>query len=110
MRAPEPVHGKSCEVLHDGKTIFDGIPSGFEAGRYHSLIVERETLPPVFEITAETEDGIIMGIRHRELQVEGIQFHPESILTPVGKDLLANFLSTTSDSPVFRRTPVLVGY
>jgi len=93
VRAPEPVHGKPVDIDHDGKTIFADIPNGFPAGRYHSLIVERETLPDCLEISAESPDGIIMGLRHREKQVEGVQFHPESILTEHGKTLLQNFLS-----------------
>ena len=92
IRAPELMHGKASEVHHDGKTIFAGIDDGFLAGRYHSLIVERETLPPCLEISASTADDIIMGLRHRELKVEGVQFHPESILTSDGMQLLANFL------------------
>jgi anthranilate synthase/aminodeoxychorismate synthase-like glutamine amidotransferase len=93
VRAPVPVHGKPAKISHDGKTIFDGIPGDFEAGRYHSLIVERETLPLCLEISAESSDGLIMGLRHRELPIEGVQFHPESILTEHGKKLLRNFLS-----------------
>ena len=92
IRAPELMHGKASEICHDGKTIFAGVPDHFLAGRYHSLIVERETLPACLEISAFTNDNIIMGLRHRELKVEGVQFHPESILTPEGKGLLANFL------------------
>ena|SRR5689334_384070 len=92
IRAPELMHGKASEVSHDGKTIFAGISNSFLAGRYHSLIVERESLPSCLEISAHTEDNIIMGLRHRELKVEGVQFHPESILTSDGKQLLANFL------------------
>jgi len=110
IKAPQLMHGKVSAIHHNGAGVFRDLANPFIATRYHSLIVERESLPPVFEITAETEDGIIMGIRHRELDVEGLQFHPESILTPVGKDLLANFLSTTQDSPVLRKTPALVGY
>lgn len=91
-RAPEPVHGKPVEVTHDGKTIFQGLPEKFNAGRYHSLIVERESMPECLEISAASPDGLVMGIRHRELPVEGVQFHPESILTEHGKTLLANFL------------------
>lgn len=91
-RAPEPVHGKPVEILHDGKTIFSDIPDGFAAGRYHSLIVERESLPDCLEISAESPDGLIMGLRHREWTVEGVQFHPESILTEHGRTLLRNFL------------------
>jgi len=92
IRAPELMHGKASEVSHDGKTIFAGLNDGFLAGRYHSLIVERESLPSCLEISAETGNDIIMGLRHRELKVEGVQFHPESILTSDGKQLLANFL------------------
>lgn len=93
VRAPEPVHGKPVDITHDGKTIFADIPDEFPAGRYHSLIVERETLPDCLEISAQSPDGIIMGLRHREKKVEGVQFHPESILTEHGKKLLQNFLS-----------------
>jgi len=92
IRAPELMHGKASQVHHDGKTIFAGINDGFQAGRYHSLIVERESLPSCLEISASTADDIIMGLRHRELKVEGVQFHPESILTSDGMQLLANFL------------------
>ena len=92
VRAPVPVHGKPAEVRHDGKTIFEGIPDVFDAGRYHSLIVERETLPECLEISAESSDGLIMALRHREMTLEGVQFHPESILTEHGKKLLRNFL------------------
>ncbi len=92
VRAPEPVHGKPVEICHDGKTIFEGLEYRFNAGRYHSLIVERRTLPECLEISATTPDGIIMGLRHRDMKVEGVQFHPESILTTEGKKLLANFL------------------
>jgi len=87
-----PVHGKTSLIYHDGKTIFEGVENPFTATRYHSLIVERETLPSVFEVSAQTEDGIIMGIRHKEFLVEGVQFHPESILTGEGKKILRNFL------------------
>jgi len=92
VRAPELMHGKASEVYHDGKTIFAGFNDHFLAGRYHSLIVERESLPSCLEISAYTANDIIMGLRHRELKVEGVQFHPESILTSDGKQLLANFL------------------
>ena len=92
IRAPELMHGKASEVRHDGKTIFSGLQDGFLAGRYHSLIVEKESLPASLEISASTADGIIMGLRHRQMKVEGVQFHPESILTSDGKQLLANFL------------------
>lgn len=92
IRAAYLMHGKTSMVHHDGRTIFSGLPNPFEATRYHSLIVRRETLPSVLEVSAWTEDGIIMGLRHRQYMVEGVQFHPESILTAVGKDLLRNFL------------------
>ena len=93
VRAPEPVHGKPVEISHDGKTIFDGIDGSFNAGRYHSLVVERESLPECLEISAESPDGLIMAMRHKQLKVEGVQFHPESILTEHGKCMLRNFLS-----------------
>lgn len=92
IRAPELMHGKASEICHDGKTVFAGLEDNFLAGRYHSLIVERETLPECLEVSASTADNVIMGLRHRELKVEGVQFHPESILTVNGKKLLANFL------------------
>ena len=90
--APTIMHGRISDIYHDGKTIFAGLPQPFVATRYHSLLVERDTLPGCLEISAETEDGIIMGLRHREFLVEGVQFHPESILTAQGKPLLDNFL------------------
>ena len=93
VRAPEPMHGKTTLMYHQGQGVFQHLPIPFEANRYHSLIVERSTLPDELEITAETADGLIMGLRHRTYPVEGVQFHPESILTPVGKDLLRNFLA-----------------
>ena len=92
VRAGRIMHGKTSPILNDGRTIFQGLPSPFPAGRYHSLIVERETLPDCLEVSAETEEGEIMGLRHREWPVEGIQFHPESILTPSGKRIIRNFL------------------
>jgi len=92
IRAPEPVHGKPVEIRHDGKTIFRELPETFTAGRYHSLVVERTSLPDSLEISAESPDGLIMGLRHRTKKIEGVQFHPESILTEHGKKLLQNFL------------------
>ncbi len=92
VRAGKVMHGKTSPILNDGRTIFKGLPSPFPAGRYHSLIVERESLPDCLEVSAETEEGEIMGLRHRTLPVEGIQFHPESILTPGGKRIIRNFL------------------
>jgi anthranilate synthase/aminodeoxychorismate synthase-like glutamine amidotransferase len=92
IRAKEVVHGKTSRVFHDDKGIFAGLPNPFEATRYHSLVVERSSLPDCLEITAKTWDEEIMGLRHKSLPVEGVQFHPESFLTKVGKDLLRNFL------------------
>ena len=92
IRAQKIMHGKTSEIQHDGKTIFRGLPQAFVATRYHSLIVERKSLPRTLEISAETSDGTIMGLRHRKLRVEGVQFHPESILTSAGFHLLENFL------------------
>lgn len=94
-RAPVPMHGKVSRITHNGRGVFDGIPSPFEATRYHSLIVEKETLPACLDITAETEDGIIMGIAHKDLPVHGVQFHPESIASEHGHALLKNFLAIT---------------
>jgi anthranilate synthase/aminodeoxychorismate synthase-like glutamine amidotransferase len=93
IRAQKIMHGKTSEIQHDGKTIFRGLPQAFVATRYHSLIVERKSLPRTLEISAETSDGTIMGLRHRKLRVEGVQFHPESILTSAGFRLLENFLN-----------------
>ena len=93
IRAPEVMHGKTSRIHHEEAGVFAGLPSPFEATRYHSLLVERSSLPEEFEVTASTEDGLVMGLRHRDLDVEGVQFHPESILTASGHDLLANFLA-----------------
>jgi anthranilate synthase/aminodeoxychorismate synthase-like glutamine amidotransferase len=93
VRAPELMHGKTSFVEHDGAGVLAGLPDPFEATRYHSLVVARDGLPEVLEVTAQTADGTIMGLRHRELLVEGVQFHPESILTVGGHDLLRNFLA-----------------
>lgn len=94
LRAPEPVHGKLSPIQHASLGVFAGLPSPFAATRYHSLIVERATLPEALEVTAETPDGLIMGLRHRTLPIEGIQFHPESYTTEHGKQLLQNFLQS----------------
>jgi anthranilate synthase/aminodeoxychorismate synthase-like glutamine amidotransferase len=93
VRAEKVMHGKTSPILNDGKTIFRGLPNPFTAGRYHSLIVKRETLPSCLMVSAETAEGEIMGFRHREYPIEGIQFHPESILTPQGKRIIRNFLN-----------------
>ena len=96
IRAPRLMHGKTSEILHDGRTVFRGLPRPFTATRYHSLIVERRSLPRCLAISAETSDGVIMGLRHRRYPVEGVQFHPESILTSSGPSLLNNFLQLKS--------------
>jgi len=93
-RAPELLHGKTSQVHHDGAGIFTGVPSPFTATRYHSLVVDEDTMPAELEVTARTAEGLIMGLRHRSAPIEGVQFHPESILTTVGMDLLRNFLSS----------------
>lgn len=95
IRAGRIMHGKTSPVKHDGKTIFTGLPNPFPAGRYHSLLVQPETLPDFLEISAQTDEGEIMGLRHKEYPVEGIQFHPESVLTPQGKRIIRNFLKYT---------------
>jgi len=93
VRADLPLHGKTSLIHHDGHTIYRNVPNPFEAGRYHSLVIKPGTLPPFVEVTAQTASGEIMGVRHKKHVVEGVQFHPESILTPIGHDLLRNFLS-----------------
>lgn len=93
VRAPIPVHGKYAEICHDGKGVFAGLTYRFKAGRYHSLIVDRASFPADLEISATTPDGLVMGLRHKTYKVEGVQFHPESILTTEGKKLLQNFLN-----------------
>ena len=95
VAAPSLVHGKATQVRHDGKSLFCGVPNPLDAGRYHSLVVEPQSLPAALEVSATTSDGIVMGMRHRKLPVEGVQFHPESILTPSGDLLLKNFLAMT---------------
>jgi anthranilate synthase/aminodeoxychorismate synthase-like glutamine amidotransferase len=92
VSAPTLMHGKTSQIHHDGSGVFAGLPDPFVATRYHSLVIEPASVPDVLEVTARTSDGVVMGLRHRELAVEGVQFHPESILTPSGPNLLANFL------------------
>ena len=92
VRAAEPVHGKTARIFHDGEGVYKGLPQGFEATRYHSLVIEPESVPECLIVTSNTEDGVIMGVRHKELPVEGVQFHPESVLTVSGRELLKNFL------------------
>ncbi|MFI8101484.1 aminodeoxychorismate/anthranilate synthase component II [Streptomyces sp. NPDC086023] len=103
-RAPELLHGKTSPVTHEGKGVFRGLPSPFTATRYHSLAAEPMTLPDVLEVTARTEDGIIMGLRHREHLVEGVQFHPESVLTEYGHRMLANWLTDCGDKGAVERS------
>ncbi len=98
VRAPHVMHGKTSTITHDGRGVFAGVPSPFTATRYHSLVVDRASVPDVLEVTAESEDGLVMGLRHRDLPIEGVQFHPESILTESGHDLLRNFLAHTAPS------------
>ena len=93
VRADRLMHGKSCMIRHNGSPLFSDLSNPFEAGRYHSLVVERRSFPACLEITAESDDGEIMALRHREFPVQGVQFHPESVLTPDGKKILASFLS-----------------
>jgi anthranilate synthase component II len=96
VRAPRVMHGKTSTITHDGAGVFAGLPNPITATRYHSLVVERGSVPDVLAVTAESEDGLVMGLRHRELPVEGVQFHPESILTEAGHALLRNFLAATA--------------
>jgi anthranilate synthase component 2 len=100
VRAPEPMHGKVDRIRHGGTGLFRGLPNPVEATRYHSLMVARDALPDCFEITAETGDGVIMGLAHRDLPIHGVQFHPESIATEAGHDLLANFIELATGKPV----------
>jgi len=92
IRGPEPVHGKTSFVYHDSRTIYAGLPAPLEATRYHSLVIDAESVPPCLEVSGRTDDGLVMSVRHREVPVEGVQFHPESILTSSGKEMLGNFL------------------
>jgi anthranilate synthase/aminodeoxychorismate synthase-like glutamine amidotransferase len=96
VRGAEPVHGKTSEIAHDGRTVFAGLPDPMTATRYHSLVVERASLPDVLEVSAWCDGDVIMGLRHKTLPVEGVQFHPESILTGEGRSLLGNFLKATA--------------
>ena len=98
IRANRPMHGKSSLIYHDGKTVYKGLPNPFQAIRYHSLLIERESLPDCLEISSETKEGEIMGVRHKRFMIEGVQFHPESIMTREGKRLLKNFLEMNNTS------------
>jgi anthranilate synthase/aminodeoxychorismate synthase-like glutamine amidotransferase len=99
VRAPRPIHGKASRVHHDGRGIFAGLPQEIDVARYHSLVIEPDSCPPVLEVTASTADGIIMGVRHRTLPIEGVQFHPESVLTSHGMQILANFVLLCEAAP-----------
>jgi anthranilate synthase component 2 len=107
VRAPRLMHGKTSQIHHDGRSVFAGLPRPFTATRYHSLVVARESVPECLEVSAWTEDGVVMGLRHRRHPLEGVQFHPESILTTSGKDLLRNFLelATANGGTEPGRTP-----
>lgn len=100
VRAPVPMHGKVGEIRHKGTDVFQGLPNPLTATRYHSLVVDAETLPDSLEVTAQTADGLIMGLVHKELPIHGVQFHPESIATPAGHELLANFIELATGKPV----------
>jgi anthranilate synthase/aminodeoxychorismate synthase-like glutamine amidotransferase len=99
VRAPHVMHGKTSQITHDGRGVFQDVPSPFTATRYHSLVVARDSVPEVLEVSAESEDGLVMGLRHRELPIEGVQFHPESILTESGHTLVRNFLDAIKVRP-----------
>jgi anthranilate synthase component 2 len=103
--APTLMHGKTSTIFHDGRTLFEGTAQGFTATRYHSLVIDRASVPDVLEISAETEDGVVMGLRHRFWPVEGIQFHPESVLTTEGPKLIANWLSQIAFGDLRKRAP-----
>lgn len=108
--APELMHGKTSEITHDGNAIYAGLPNPFPATRYHSLIIDPATVPEEFEVTARSGDGVIQGIRHKELPIEGVQFHPESILTVVGNDLLRNFLTLCGTAITGSQATPVLGY
>ena len=108
IRAERLMHGKSCMITHNGSPLFSDLPNPFEAGRYHSLVVERTSLPACLEITGESDDGEVMALRHREFPVLGVQFHPESVLTSDGKKILARFLAFPSKSGVARQNSIHV--
>ncbi len=108
--APDLMHGKTSEIRHDGKGIYEGLPETFTATRYHSLIIDPDTVPSDFVVTATSSDGVIQGIRHKTLPIEGVQYHPESILTVVGKDLLANFLRSCGIRTNGHQPELVLGY
>lgn len=110
VHAPELRHGKTSLIHHDDEGVYAGLPNPFTATRYHSLIIDPDTIPPAFAVTATSDDGIVMGVRHREVAIEGVQFHPESILTTAGDDLLANFLGMCGVIPRREESLRTVGY
>jgi anthranilate synthase component 2 len=110
VHAPDLMHGKTSMIKHDGQGIYDGLPNPFVATRYHSLIIEPDSIPDDFEVTAHADDGVVMGVRHKSMPIEGVQFHPESILTTFGKDLLANFLQSCGTTPDVGKQERVLGY
>ncbi len=110
VHAPELMHGKTSMISHDGTGVYEGLPNPFVATRYHSLIIDPDTIPDDFEVTAHAEDGVVMGVRHKTMPIEGVQFHPESILTTSGKDLLANFLRSCGTTPDVEKQQRVLGY
>lgn len=110
VHAPELMHGKTSMIKHDGQGVYEGLPNPFVATRYHSLIIEPDSIPDDFEITAYADDGVVMGVRHKTMPIEGVQFHPESILTTSGKDLLANFLQSCGTTPDVGKQQRVLGY
>ncbi len=110
VHAPELMHGKTSMIKHDGQGVYQGLPNPFVATRYHSLIIEPNSIPDDFEVTAYADDGVVMGVRHKSMPIEGVQFHPESILTTSGKDLLANFLQSCGTMPDVGKQQRVLGY
>jgi len=110
VHAPALMHGKTSMISHDGQGVYEGLPNPFVATRYHSLIIEPDTIPDDFEVTAHADDGVVMGVRHKTMPIEGVQFHPESILTTSGKDLLANFLQSCGTTPDVGKQQRVLGY
>jgi anthranilate synthase component 2 len=110
VHAPELMHGKTSMISHDGTGVYEGLPNPFVATRYHSLIVEPDSIPDDFEVTSHADDGVVMGVRHKTMPIEGVQFHPESILTTSGKDLLANFLRSCGTTPDVGKQQRVLGY
>jgi anthranilate synthase component 2 len=110
VHAPELMHGKTSMISHDGTGVYEGLPNPFIATRYHSLIIEPDSIPDDFEVTAHADDGVVMGVRHKNMPIEGVQFHPESILTTSGRDLLANFLRSCGTTPDIQKQQRVLGY